>query len=118
MNNLNMNNINKTTLYQLVDSLVKSYLQTNNEPTTEVKNIYIVGSYLTEDFIEGESDLDIFIETEDSMTKETREFFWEFFNDCHLQQNLQNCVSEDITMVDCVGIGKWRQKQNNTYQQI
>lgn len=112
--------INTKEFYRIISNVVKSYLYANNEEIVKIEDIYIVGSYLTDDFEEGVSDLDIFISTESEVSKPTRDYFWQYFNDCEQQSNMQLCVGYNIKRIDCVGIGIWDNRENTRkpYQKI
>lgn len=97
-----------------IEHTLKSYQKTNNEKPTDVTDLYIVGSYITDDFRESESDIDIFICTNKPVTKNTEKFFYEYFNNCDKQKEFQTYIPINIEKVDCTGIGKWT-KINESY---
>lgn len=99
-----MSDVEVNRLSRLVDSILKEYLFANEEQLVHVSDLQIVGSYDTEEFVENESDIDIIIKTDGPVSKDTKEYFWQYFNDCPLQKEMQSCVSDMVERVDCVGI--------------
>jgi predicted nucleotidyltransferase len=71
-------------------------------PGVQVCGIAVVGSFLTDDFIPYQSDLDIYLVTDQEY--EHKDVFWKVINDEKYQNTLQKLVSANCRSVDCNGV--------------
>lgn len=71
-------------------------------PEVQVCGIAVVGSVLTDDFIPYQSDLDIYLITDQEY--EYKDIFWKVLNDEKYQNTLRPSVGIKCSSVDCNGV--------------
>lgn len=95
--------------YDIIQEALIAYstVSEGSSATKRIENIYIVGSYVQEDdFVSGESDIDIIIETKNNVSTDIRDNFWQYFNSSLSYQNrLSKLLNVEVERVDCVEIG-------------
>lgn len=101
-----INEIDEKRLYELCSSSFKSWLDVHDDSkvnkSNSISKIVVVGSYLTEKFREGDSDIDLYIITQEPLNRYSEKYWWQEFNDdFNLQPKMCDCIPANVEFVDC-----------------